>query len=369
MPRDHYEVLGVERTADETEIRKAFRRLARELHPDVNPEPEAEERFKELAEAYEVLSDAERRSIYDRHGHEGLSGQGWSPGFESFGSFTDLFSAFFGGGAQSGPRQGDDIGIAVSITLDQAYSGERRSIEFESVMPCSTCEGSGAADGSELVACGQCGGRGAVRAVQRSPFGQIVTEAPCPQCSGAGRIPESPCGDCSGSGRVRGSRTVDVDIPSGIDDGQRIRLAGHGHAGSPGAPAGDLYVVVQIEQDERFVRDGKDLVCVVDLSIAKAALGTSIAIEGLDGEVEITVPPGTQPGAVIEVAGRGMPGLRGSRRGNIRAVVSVHVPERLDQDQRAALESLAETLPDAAERREGLFDRIRRALGGAVGQG
>jgi len=367
MPRDHYEVLGVQREADEAEIRKAFRKLARELHPDVNPDPTAEDRFKELAEAYEVLSDTERRSVYDRYGHEGLSGQGWSPGFESFGSFSDLFSAFFGGGGQSGPRQGDDIGVAIELTLDEAFHGERRSIAFESVNACDTCEGSGAEPGSQLVQCDQCGGRGAVRAVQRSPFGQIVSEAACPTCAGAGRKPEKPCAACSGHGRVRGERSVDVDIPSGIDDGQRIRLAGHGHAGSPGAPAGDLYVVVQIAADERFVRDGKDLVSVVDVSIAKAALGVALTLPGIDGDVELEVPAGTQPGTMLKVSGHGMPGLRGGRRGDLRAVVSVHVPERLDAEQREALESLAETLPDTAERREGLFDRIRRALGGAAG--
>ena len=370
MPRDHYEVLGVERTADESEIRKAFRRLARELHPDVNPDPSAEERFKELAESYEVLSDAERRSVYDRYGHEGLSGQGWSPGFDSFGSFSDLFSSFFGGGGGSrGPRQGDDIGVGIELTLEEAFEGERRSISFESINSCESCSGSGAKEGSELVQCRQCGGNGSVRTMQRSPFGQIVSEAVCPQCAGAGRVPEEPCPDCNGAGRVRGDRTVEVDIPSGIDDGQRIRLAGHGHAGSPGAPAGDLYVVVQIAQHDRFVRDGKDLVCVVDLSIAKAALGASFVLDGIDGEVELDVPAGTQPGDVISVSGHGMPGLRGGRRGDLRAVVSVHVPQRLDEAQRSALEELAETLPDSAESQPGLFDRIKRALGGAVNNG
>ena len=367
MPRDHYEVLGVERDAGEDEIRKSFRRLARELHPDVNPDPSAEDRFKELAEAYEVLSDSERRETYDRYGHEGLSGQGWSPGFESFGSFSDLFSAFFGGGRAGGPRQGDDVGVAVSLSLDEAFSGTRRELEFDSVLECATCAGNGAAPGTELKACTKCAGQGSVRSVQRTPFGQMVSESACPVCGGAGKAPETPCPDCSGHGRVRGAESVEVDIPSGIDDGQRIRVAGKGHAGSAGRPPGDLYVVVQLQPDERFVRDGKDLVCVVDVSIAKAALGTSVTLEGLDGPVVVDVPAGTQPGAVISIAGKGMPPLRGGRRGDLRAVVSVHVPERLDSEQRAALAALAESLPDGPEKQPGLFDRIRRAVAGTAG--
>lgn len=368
MQRDHYEVLGVARDADENEIRKAFRRLAREFHPDVNPEPEAEEKFKELAEAYEVLSDPDRRAIYDRHGHEGLSGRGWSPGFESFGSFSDLFSAFFGGGG-GGSGQGDDIGIGVELTLAEAFTGVRREVSFQSVVQCASCTGSGAAAGSSLVTCPRCAGQGAVRAVQRSPFGQIVTESACPDCRGVGQVPEKPCSDCEGSGVVAARRSVEVDIPSGIADGQRIRLAGQGNAGIAGAPAGDLYVVVSVANDERFVRDGHDLVCVVDVSIAKAALGTEIDLDGIDEPLTLKIPPGTQPGAVLELKGRGMPSVRGGRRGDLRAVVSVHVPTRLDDAERESLERLADSLPDAPEAREGLIDRIRRALGGAVGGG
>jgi molecular chaperone DnaJ len=370
VARDPYEVLGVERAADEKEIRKAFRGLARELHPDVNPDPSAEERFKELAEAYEILSDSERRATYDRYGHDGLSGQGWSPGFESFGSFGDLFSAFFGGGGPAGgPRQGSDIGIAVEMTLDEAFSGVKREIAYESVGSCETCSGSGCEPGTQAIQCGQCSGAGSVRIVQRSPFGQIVSESACPACQGRGRMPEVACGDCSGRGVMNGRREIEVEIPSGISDGQRVRVSGRGHAGQAGGPPGDLYVVVQVLADERFVRDGDDLVCVVDLSIARAALGADLVIDGLDGEIEIEVPAGTQPGSVISVKGRGMPSVRGRRRGDVRAVVSVHVPQRLDDQQRASLERLAQTLPDSPSRQGGLIDRIRGALGGAFGNG
>lgn len=367
MPRDFYEVLGVDRDADEKEIRKAFRTLARELHPDVNPEPDAEEKFKELAEAHEVLSDAERRATYDRYGHEGLKGQGWNPGFEGFGSFSDLFSAFFGGSA-GGPQQGQDLGIAVEITLQEAFEGVSKTLEYEAVVACETCSGSGAEPGTSLVQCGQCSGSGAVRSVQRSPFGQIVRESVCPACSGAGRSPEVPCGDCAGHGRVQSVRAVEVDIPAGIDNGQRIRLSGRGSAGAPGTPAGDLYVVVQVGEDQRFVRDGDDLVTVVDLSVAKAALGATVELDGLEGPIEVPIPAGTQPGAVIEVQGQGMPSVRGRRRGDLRAVVSVHVPTKLDDAERVSMEVLAETLPDAPDAQPGIFDRIRSALAGNAGR-
>jgi molecular chaperone DnaJ len=368
MPRDFYEVLGVSRDAEEKEIRKAFRSLARELHPDVNPDPDAEDRFKELAEAHEVLSDADRRATYDRYGHDGLKGQGWNPGFEGFGSFSDLFSSFFGG-SSGGPQQGQDLGIAVEISLQDAFDGASRTLNYEAVVACETCSGSGAEPSTGFVSCDQCGGVGAVRTVQRSPFGQIVREAACPACSGVGQLPEVPCGDCSGRGRVQATQTVEVDIPAGIDDGQRIRLSGRGSAGGPGTPAGDLYVVVQVAADNRFVRDGEDLVTVIDLSIARAALGATVELPALDGTLEVEVPAGTQPGAVIEVSGRGMPSLRGRRRGDIRAVVSVFVPTQLDDAERISMEVLAETLPDAPPAAGGIFDRIRSALSGNTGRG
>ena len=369
MPRDYYEVLEIERGADEQEIRRAFRRLAREFHPDVNPDPAAEEQFKELAEAYEVLSDSERRGVYDRYGADGLSGQGWSPGFDGFANFGDLFSAFFGGGQQGGPRQGGDLAVGVDLTLEQAFSGAEPEVEYAVLAECETCEGKGAEPGTGFTSCERCGGAGAVRSVQRSPFGQIVRESACDACSGAGRVPEVPCGDCKGTGRTESTQTVGVEIPAGIADGQRVRLSGYGNAGDIGAPRGDLYVVVRVAEDDTFLRDGDDLVCVVDLSVATAALGTKISLTPPAGKVEVDVPAGVQPGTVLSSRGKGMPSVHGRRHGDLRAVVAIHVPEQLSDQERELFEQLQATLSDQPAKKAGLFDRIRSALGGNVSGG
>lgn len=368
MPRDYYEVLGVDREADEQEIRRAFRKLAREFHPDVNPDPAAEEQFKELAEAYEVLSDADRRQTYDRYGVEGLSGQGYAPGFEGFQSFSDLFSAFFGGG-DSRSRQGADVGVQVDLTLEEAYEGALRTVEYEVAAECEKCDGSGAAPGSQLINCQSCGGRGVVRTVSQSPFGQLVRESACRDCQGAGRRPEVSCDGCSGSGRARATRVVEVNIPPGIADGQRVRVAGKGHAGEAGAPAGDLYVVIRVGEDERFIRDGDDLLSVADLSVASAALGKSIVFTPPAGEVTVEVPAGSQPGDVITVSGKGMPSVHGRRHGDLRVVLAVHVPRSLTDSERGHFEALGASLSDEPPRKAGIFDRIRSALGGAVSGG
>src|SRR3954447_16120164 len=264
MPRDYYEVLGVPREADEAAVKKAFRRLARELHPDVNAhDPDAEEKFKEAAEAYEVLSDSERRRLYDAYGHEGLRSGGMAPNFEGFGSFADIFSAFFGGGGfesafgggRGGPRapQGDDVGVAVGIELAEAARGASVEVAYDVEALCETCHGNGAQPGTPIVTCPRCGGSGQLQAVTRTALGQLVRTAVCDQCGGDGRIPEQPCSTCRGAGRRTERRTLRVDVPAGIADGQRIRLAGRGHAGERGGPAGDLYVMVRVREDERFV--------------------------------------------------------------------------------------------------------------------
>src|ERR671923_1084381 len=329
VPRDPYEVLGVPRDADETQIKKAFRRLARELHPDVNKhDPDAEEKFKEAAEAYEILSDPERRATYDRYGHDGLRSGGFAPNFEGFGSISDLFDAFFGSAfgtaARGGPMHGGDVAVSAEVTLAQAATGTEVELSFEAVETCERCQGNGAEPGTPIVTCDRCGGAGVLQAVTRSPFGQVVRQVACDVCGGDGRVAEHPCKRCDGRGREVRRRTLRVDVPAGIADGQRIRLSGRGHAGERGGPPGDLYVLVRIEADERFLRDGDDLVTVLDVSAPLAALGARKTAPSLDGEGEGDIPPGTQPGEVFVVRGEGMPKLRRTgRRGDLRVVVNV----------------------------------------------
>lgn len=370
MPRDYYEVLGVSREASETEVKKAFRRLARELHPDVNDhDPEAEEKFKEAAAAYEVLSDPERRRTYDAYGHEGLRSGGFEPG-AGFGSIDDIFQAFFGGGGFGfGGRQaaaGGDVLVEVEIELADVATGARREVTYDVVGSCEHCHGNGAEPGTPIRTCERCGGAGELRQVTRTPFGQMVRSAPCEVCGGAGKIPETPCDTCGGSGRTRQSRTSAIEVPAGIEDGQRMRISGAGHAGEAGAPAGDLYVEVRVSEDERFERDGSDLISVVSVPATQAMLGTTVTVPTLEGEEEIEVEAGTQPGTEKVLRGIGLPRLNSRRRGNQRVILEVFVPTNLSEEQRGIAERLDETLGDenlAPQHGEGLFSRVRRAFG------
>jgi molecular chaperone DnaJ len=376
--RDYYEVLGVPHDADETTVKKAFRRLARELHPDVNShDPQAEDKFKEAAEAYEVLSDPERRATYDRYGHEGLRSGGYAPNFESFGSVGDLFDAFFGGsspfgdifggGARPGGAvQGGDIAVAAEIDLAQAASGASVEVSYEAVALCEHCRGNGAEPGTPIETCERCGGSGQLRAVSRTPFGQVVRATACDVCHGEGRVPREPCKVCRGRGRKVERSKVSVDVPAGIADGQRIRIGGRGHAGERGGPEGDLYVLIRMRQDPRFVRDGDDLVTAVDVSAPLAALGTTVEVPTVDGPVELEIPAGTQPHETLLVRGAGMPALRGNRTGNLRVLVNVVVPRHLDREQREQYERLADSLTEHNLRspEEGVFGKLKRAFGG-----
>ena len=373
VPRDPYEVLGVARDADETTIKKAFRKLARELHPDVNShDPDAEEKFKAAAEAYEILSDADRRATYDRYGHEGLRSGGQAPNFDGFGNIGDLFDAFFGGafggggGGRSGPRQGEDVGIAAHVDLDQAYRGAKVEVSFEAIDHCEHYHGNGAERGTPIETCVKCGGQGILQAVTRSPFGQVVRQVACDKCGGDGKIPQTPCEVCDGRGLVVGHRQLEVEVPAGISDGQRIRLSGRGHAGEHGGPPGDLYVVVQVDLGERFLRDADDLVTVGDLPAPLAALGTTLTIPHPDGDVAVEVPAGTQPGTVLTVKGKGMPMLRRQGRfGDLRVVANVIIPRRLNAQQREALEAFAETIGEEQLRAEdeSMVGKLRRLFG------
>src|SRR3954453_16788327 len=334
--RDPYEVLGVPRDADETQIKKAFRKLARELHPDVNKnDPYAEEKFKEPAEAYEILNDSERRALYDRYGQEARRSGRYAPNFAGFGSISDLFDAFFGGGGgfggfggmgttSPGPTQGRDAAVHADITLAEAANGTSVEVSFEAIETCEVCHGNGAKPGTPIVTCERCGGVGVLQAVTRSPFGQVMRQMPCDVCGGEGKVAQEPCERCDGRGREVGRRTLRVDVPAGIGDGQRIRLSGRGHAGERGGPPGDLYVLTRIDPDERFLRDGDDLVTMLEISAPVAMVGATLPVPTLDGDVDLDIPAGTQPGEIFVVRGQGMPRLRRpGRRGDLRVVANV----------------------------------------------
>jgi molecular chaperone DnaJ len=372
MPRDPYEVLGVERDADGQQIKKAFRQLARELHPDVNNhDPDAEEKFKEAAEAYEILSDDERRATYDRYGHEGLRSGGYAPNFDGFGSIGDLFDAFFGGGGaggafggRAGPTPGGDVAVAVEIDLVQASHGAQVGVSYEAIDRCEHCHGNGAEPGTPIKTCERCGGAGQLQAATRTPFGQMVRTVLCDVCQGDGRVPEQPCRECRGRGRRVTKRKIDVEIPAGIDAGQRLRLGGRGHAGELGAPAGDLYVLVRVQEDKRFVREGDDLITALDVPAPLAALGATLEVPTLEDSASIELPAGTQPGEVLTVRGEGMPSLGRGRKGNLRVVVNVVIPRRLSDEQRELLEQLSGTLTEENLRsEESMFAKLRRVLG------
>jgi molecular chaperone DnaJ len=372
MPRDPYEVLGVERGASAQEVKKAFRQLARELHPDVNAhDPDAEEKFKEAAEAYEILSDEERRATYDRYGHEGLRSGGYAPNFDAFGSIGDLFEAFFGGGGaggafggRSGPAPGGDVAVAVEIDLLEASHGVKSEVGYEAIDRCEHCHGNGAEPGTPIATCERCGGAGQLQAATRTPFGQMVRTVVCDVCEGDGRVPEQPCRKCRGRGRRAVRRTIDVEIPAGIANGQRLRLGGRGHAGEPGAQAGDLYVLVRVQEDKRFVREGDDLITALDVPAPVAALGGTLDVPTLEDSAEVELAPGTQPGEVLTIRGEGMPSLGRTRRGNLRVVVNVVIPRRLSDQQRELLEQLNGTLTEENLRsEESMFAKLRRALG------
>jgi molecular chaperone DnaJ len=366
VKRDAYEVLGVTRTAGETDVKKAFRKLARELHPDVNNhDPQAEEKFKEAAEAYEILSDADKRATYDRYGHEGLKRGGQSPNFDGFGSINDLFSTFFGGGGPVGPRGGGDAEVAIEIDLEQAAAGASVDVNYQVVDRCERCRGNGAEPGTPITTCDRCGGNGVLQAVSRTPFGQMARTITCDVCGGDGKKAERPCSRCSGRGREVLTHAISIDVPAGIAEGQRIRVTGRGNAGEAGAHNGDLYVSVAIKPHAHFLRDEHDLVTVLDVAAPLAALGAKLEVPTLEGPEDVHVRPGTQPGETIALRGRGMPLLRRpGRRGDLRVVVNVVIPRKLTEQQRGLLEELAGSMTDAnLKSEESMFAKLKRTLG------
>jgi len=371
---DYYELLGVPRTASDAEIKRAFRALARELHPDVSDAPDAERQFREVAEAYEVLSDPERRATYDRYGKAGLRRGGFEPTFADFGSLADVFAAFFGddlfGGAaaaRGGSHRGGDVQTVVEIGLGDAFTGIDITVPVEVARPCERCAASGAEPGTGLRTCTTCAGTGVVRTVSRNIFGQFVQQRTCPECGGLARVLEHACEDCGGEGRIVASEQLEVAIPRGIHDGQQLRVRGAGHAGFRSAERGNAFVVVRVRPDPRFARDGDDLHTALPLTMIDAALGARVTVPTLDGEVELEIRHGTQPGEVRVLEGEGMPSLRGSRRGRLLVRLDVAVPTRLSDEQRRALEQLRETLgrdayPPAGGEREGFLGRLKSVL-------
>jgi molecular chaperone DnaJ len=374
--RDYYDVLGVARDAGDAEIKKAFRRLARELHPDVNKDdPDAEAKFKEAAEAYEVLSDSERRATYDRYGHDGLRSGGYAPNFEGFGSMSDLFEALFGGGlggafgnafgggGPAGPMQGGDIQVAAEVELAEAAHGASVELSFDAVVTCANCRGNGAEPGTPIETCPKCQGSGQLRTVARTLIGQVMSTTTCDQCGGDGKVAANPCHVCRGRGRRPETQSVSVDVPAGIADGQRIRVTGRGHAGERGGPPGDLYVLIRVRDDPRFVRDGDDLVTAIDISSPQAALGATVQVPTIDEPEDLEIPAGTQPHDTIVLRGRGMPSLRGRRPGDLRVIVNVVTPRNLSGEQRELFEKLSASMTsENLHTEEGVFAKLRRAF-------
>jgi molecular chaperone DnaJ len=383
MAQDYYELLGVSRSATPEELKKAYRRLARQLHPDVNDAPDAADRFKEVTTAYEVLSDPQKRSVYDRGGNP-LGGSGGTGGFGGAGfSFDDIMDAFFGGGGSArGPRsrvqRGQDALLRLQVDLAEAAFGVTHEIKVDTAVVCTRCDGSGAEEGSDTVTCGTCHGHGEVQHVQRTPLGSVRTARPCPACQGFGTVIQDPCHECNGDGRVRSRRSLTVSIPAGVDQGTRIQLAGEGEVGPGGGPPGDLYIEVEVARHPVFTRKGDQLRCQVTLPMTAAALGTHVDLPTLEADlpdhegpdtVGLEVPSGTQSGDTLTLRGQGVPRLRGPGRGDLVVQVVVETPEHLDDEQRDLLKQLAalrgEERPEAqlgATHRGGVFGRIKDAF-------
>jgi len=361
---DYYETLGVDSSATEEEIKRAYKKLARKFHPDLNPgDTDAEAQFKEIGAAYEVLSDPERRSRFDRFGTDQPQGADFGAGF------GDIFEAFFGGnagfggGGRSGPPRGEDLEAQVDLDLEDVVFGGEREVSIRTAVRCEPCDGSGAAVGTTPDTCDECGGAGQVRRVRQSVLGQMVTATACPSCGGLGKTIASPCGLCEGQGRTIEQRTYSVEVPAGVDDGSTLRLTGRGAAGPRGGSNGDLYVHVRVRPHPTFRRDGDDLVHELHVPFTQATLGAHIEYETLDGPEDLVVPRGTESGTTFRMRGRGVPHVRGRGRGDLRVNVVVEVPDELDEEQEELLRRLADLRGEAiAEPDQSLFSRIKSAF-------
>lgn len=369
--KDYYETLGISRNASDDEIKNAFRNLARKYHPDVSKESNAEEKFKEINEAYGILSDADKRAAYDRYGEAGISGMGGMPDYTTV-DFSDIFEDLFGFGGMGGssrrrnaPRRGADLSYAVMLDFDEAVFGIDKEIEITRNETCSVCSGTGAQAGTQPTQCPDCNGKGEVRQVRQTFLGSMVQVTTCPRCSGKGTIIQSPCATCHGSGLEKRTRKKVVHIPGGVDNGTQIRLAGEGQPGVNGGPHGNLYVEIRVKPHKFFRRSENDLVLDLNINIAQATLGAEIKVPTLEGEQNLTIPAGTQPGKIFKLRGQGVPYLRSSGRGDQLVVIGVEIPTHVSDEQRELFEQLAGTLgTEVLPQEKGFFDRLREVLSG-----
>ncbi len=375
--RDYYEVLGVDKSASDDEIKKAYRKLAMKYHPDVNPDDKvAEEKFKEVNEAYEVLSDSEKKARYDQFGHAGVdpsyqqAGGGYGGyGNMDFGDLGDIFEGFFGGGFggrsrqanPNAPQRGGDVRASVAVSFLEACHGVKRTVEYSVLQTCDSCHGSGAKAGTSPKTCPTCGGQGQVRVSQRTPFGNMTSTRVCDRCGGSGRIIETPCDTCHGSGRTRTTKKNEINIPAGIDDGQTLAVRGAGDAGKNGGPAGDLNVMVTVRPDTLFRREGYDIFCELPITYTQAALGAEVVVPTIDGKVKYTVPEGTQPGTTVRLRGKGVPNVNNpKRRGDQYVEMTVEVPRNLNRQQREQLRKFEESMGEKNyQKRKNFFDKVK----------
>ena len=377
--RDYYEVLGVERNASDAEIKKAYRKVAKQFHPDVNQEDKtAESKFKEANEAYEVLSDPQKKARYDQYGHAGVDPNGFGGAGGGFGDFDfggigDIFESFFGGSSgfggrssrtRNGPQKGSDLKYSMEISFEEAAFGIEREISINRMEACITCGGSGSKPGSNASTCQHCGGSGQVQVKQSTPFGQFVNVKTCDVCRGEGKVITNPCGTCNGKGKVKKNVKIKLSVPAGIDDGQTISLRGEGEPGTKGGPSGDLYVTVRVRQHAIFKRQGNDVICEMPITFVQAALGAELEVPTLDGKVRYTIPEGTQTGSVFRLKSKGIPFLRGNGRGDQYIKVEIDVPKKLNEKQKAILKEFADISgDDVHDQRKGFFDKMKDALG------
>lgn len=372
--RDYYEVLGVQKSASEDELKKAYRKLAKENHPDLHPgDKECEARFKEINEAYEVLSDPDKRAKYDKFGHaafdpsQGFGGGGFGgfEGFGDFGGFGDIFSDIFGFGGGGGrnpnaPRKGDNLRASLNIKFEEAAFGTKKDVTVARIEQCPDCKGTGCADGTTAEVCPDCKGSGQVKSTQRTPFGMMQSNVQCPKCKGRGKIIHSPCHTCRGIGSIRRQHKVNINVPAGIDDGQTISLRGQGNSGINGGPAGDLLVTILVQPHARFEREGTSILLDQEISFAKAALGAEIEVPTLDGKVKLTIPEGTQTGTMFRLKGKGVPYLRSTGRGDQFVTVRVVVPKGLNAKQKEALKAFSETLGENVDVKSSVFGKRKK---------